>query len=156
MTARSLPPRFWGPAFGLVALFALLGPAVGGAVAVPLAFALGATDATTVASNIGWVAAAIGHAIVLVPAYALGLGPAICAGLVYAIADSAAPPGAPRVLIAAAIGALFAYALVFALVSLGGALLGMAGEGLREALGDWVGSPFAEDDGDVLTQVIVA
>ena len=59
-------------------------------------------------SNIGWVAAAIGHAFILIPAYLFGLGPAIGAGLVYALADSAAPERAPRALIAAAIGALFA------------------------------------------------
>src|ERR1700683_5773619 len=36
------PPRFWAPALGLVALFGLLGPAVGGALAIPLAFAFAA------------------------------------------------------------------------------------------------------------------
>jgi len=89
---NSEPPRqrFWAPAFGLVALFGLLGPAVGGALAVPLAFAFAAPSNAEVVSNIGWVAAAIGHAFILIPAYVFGLGPAIGAGLVYALADSVA------------------------------------------------------------------
>jgi hypothetical protein len=149
------PPRFWAPAFGLAALFGLLGPAIGGALAIPLAFAFAAPTDVDIVSNIGWVAAAIGHAFVLIPAYLLGLGPAIGAGLVYALADSAAPERAPRALIAAAIGALFAYALVLALISLGAFVVGMIGEGWREMLCDWIGSPFTEEGGEALTRAIV-
>ena len=71
----SAEPRFWAPALGLVALFGLLGPAVGGALAIPLAFFLAAPSDTSVVGNIGWVAAAIGHAFILIPAYVFGLGP---------------------------------------------------------------------------------
>ena len=65
----------------------------------PLAFAFAAPSSVDVVSNIGWVAAAIGHAFILIPAYLFGLGPAIGAGLVYALADSAAPERAPRALV---------------------------------------------------------
>jgi len=150
------PPRpFWGPALGIVVLFALLGPAVGGALAVPLAFVLAAPSDTSVVTNIGWVAAAVGHAFILIPAYVFGLGPAIAAGIVYALADSAAPPRAPRALLAAAIGAVFAYALVAALVSLGAFFLGMVGDQVGDMLSDWIGSPFSEDGGDALRNAIV-
>jgi len=155
MNAEPPPQRFWAPAFALVALFGLLGPAVGGALAVPLAFVLAAPSDTSVVSNIGWVAAAIGHAFILIPAYVFGLGPAIAAGLVYALADSAAPARAPRALIAAAIGALFAYALVIALISVGTFIVGMIGEQWRDMLSDWIGSPFAEEGGEALTEAIV-
>jgi hypothetical protein len=155
MNAEPRPQRFWAPAFGLVALFGLLGPAVGGALAVPLAFAFTASSNAEVVSNIGWVAAAVGHAFILIPAYVFGFWPAIGAGLVYALADSAAPERAPRALIAAAIGGLFAYALVFALISLGNFAVGMIGEGWREMASDWIGSPFAEDGGSAVTEAIV-
>ena len=155
MNADPPPPRFWPPALGLVALFGLLGPAVGGALAIPLAFAFAVPSSVDVVSNIGWVAAAIGHGFILIPAYLFGLGPAIGAGLVYALADSAAPERAPRALIAAAIGALFAYVLVLALISLGAFIVGMIGEGWREMLSDWIGSPFAEEGGGALTEAIV-
>ena len=153
MNAAPPPPPFWAPALGLVALFSLLGPAVGGALAIPLAFAFAAPSNADVVSNIGWVGAAIGHAFVLIPAYLFGLGPAIGAGLVYALADSAAPERAPRALIAAAIGALFAYALV--LISLGNFVAGMIGEGWRDMMSDWIGSPFAEEGASALTEAIV-
>jgi hypothetical protein len=155
MNAEPPRQRFWGPAFGLVALFGLLGPAVGGALAVPLAFAFTASSNAEVVSNIGWVAAAIGHAFILIPAYVFGLGPAIGAGLVYALADSAAPERAPRALIAAAIGGVFAYALVAALISLGNFVVTMIGEGWRDMASDWIGSPFAEEGGSALTEAIV-
>ena len=155
MNSQPSPQRFWAPALGLVALFGLLGPAVGGALAVPLAFVLAAPSDTSVVSNIGWVAAAIGHAFILIPAYIFGLGPAIAAGLVYALADSAAPARAPRALIAAAIGALFAYALVLALISVGTFIVGMIGEQWRDMLSDWIGSPFEEEGGEALTEAIV-
>lgn len=140
---------------GLVALFALLGPAVGGAIAIPLAFVLADPSSVEVVNNIGWVAAAIGHAFVLIPAYVFGFGPAVATGAVYALADSAAPERAPRTLIAAAIGALFGYALVLFLIWLQSSIVGMIGEGWRDTLSDWIGSPFAEEGGAPLTQAIV-
>jgi hypothetical protein len=155
MNAEPPPKRFWAPAFGLVALFGLLGPAVGGALAIPLAFAFTASSNAEVVSNIGWVAAAIGHAFIFIPAYVFGLGPAIGAGLVYALADSAAPERAPRALIAAAIGGVFAYALVAALISLGNFVVTMIGEGWRDMASDWIGSPFAEEGGSALSEAIV-
>jgi hypothetical protein len=153
--AEPSPRRFWAPALGLVALFGLLGPAVGGAVAIPLAFAFAAPSNAEVVNNIGWVAAAIGHAVFLIPAYVVGLVPAIGAGLVYALADSAAPEHTPRALIAAAIGALFAYALVLALISLGNFAVATIGEEWRDRLSDLIGSPFAEEGGSALTEAIV-
>ena len=60
-------------------LFALLGPAVGGAVFIPVALTLEAgTDA---ASHMGWIAGLIGHAFALIPAYLVGFLPAAFTGL---------------------------------------------------------------------------
>ena len=117
------PPRaarFFLPALGLVVLFAALGPAVGGAVFLPLA--LMAEAQTQAVAHIGWIATLIGHAIVLIPAYLLGLVPAALTGLAYALYDAYAPPGAPRALGGAVIGALVAHGLYLWLMEAGAAI----------------------------------
>ena len=58
-------------------------------------------------------------------------------------------------MIAAAIGALFAYALVLALISLGNFVVTTIGEGWWDMASDWIGSPFAEDGGSAVTEAIV-
>ena len=45
--------------------------------------------------------------------------------------------------------------LVLALISLGAFIVGMIGEGWRDMLSDWIGSPFEEEGGGALTEAIV-
>jgi hypothetical protein len=127
MTAPQQPPAagparraFFLPALGVVVLFALLGPAVGGAVFIPLAMLLEAQ--TQAAVHIGWIAGLIGHAFALIPAYVLGFLPAAFTGLAYALYDAWAPPAAPRALGAALIGGVFAHGLYIWLMQAGAAL----------------------------------
>ena len=135
------PPRplFW-PAAGLVALFALLGPAIGGAVFIPLAML--AEDESQAAMHIGWIAGLIGHAFALVPAYALGLLPAASTGLAYALYDAWAPPKFPRALAAAVIGAVFAQLLYLWLLWAGAAISAWAAIDLGDDLYDWTAGEF--------------
>ncbi len=122
---------FFLPMLGLVALFAALGPAVGGAVFIPLAML--AEAETQTAMHIGWIAGLIGHAFALIPAYVLGVLPAAFTGFVYALYDAWAPRAAPRALGAALIGAVFAHGLYLALLSAGA------------AFGGWIETDFGGD-----------
>jgi len=138
---------FFLPAFGIVVLFALLGPAVGGAVFIPVAMALEAgADA---APHIGWIAGLIGHAFALIPAYVLGFVPALLTGLCYALYDAWAPSWAPRALGAALIGAVFAHALSLALMQAGAGISVWIesdfGDGVSDMVNDWSAGEF--DDG---------
>jgi hypothetical protein len=139
MSAPPVPlePRrgFFLPMLGLVALFAALGPAVGGAVFIPLA--MYAEAGTQTAMHIGWIAGLIGHAFALIPAYILGLLPAAFTGLGYALYDAWAPRAAPRALGAALIGAVFAHGLYLVLLSAGA------------AIGGWIEADFG---GDVVSE----
>ncbi len=120
MSAPAPPRRFFAPMFGLVLLFAALGPAVGGAVFVPAAmFALAQSQT---AMHFGWIAGLIAHAVILIPAYVVGVVPAAFAGLAYALYDAWAPAAFPRALSAAAIGAGFAQGLYLWLLWAGGQL----------------------------------
>lgn len=128
-------PLFW-PAAGLTLLFAAMGPAIGGAVFIPLAMLLEAE--TQAAAHIGWIAGLIGHAFALVPAYVLGILPAAFTGLAYALYDAWAPANYPRALGAAAIGACFAQGLYLWLMWAG------------ERLGAWIALDFGDSVGDVV------
>ncbi len=119
MSGAIAPRRFFLPMVGLVLLFAVLGPAVGGALFVPLAVVLKPpTDANTLAL-LGLIAAVAGHTVGLIAAYVIGIGPAAATGFVYALWDAAAPERAPRALAAAFIGALMTYGVARRLASLG-------------------------------------
>lgn len=107
---------FW-PATGLTLLFALVGPAIGGAVFIP--FAMLSQAETQAALHIGWIAGLIGHAFALIPAYILGLLPAAFTGLTYALYDAWAPPTYPRAMSAALFGALFSHGLYLWLMHAG-------------------------------------
>jgi len=137
-TPPPAPPRrpFFLPATGLILLFAALGPAVGGAVFIPLA--LFAEAETQAAAHIGWIAGLIGHAFALVPAYILGLAPAAFTGFAYALYDAWAPAAAPRALGAGLIGALFAHGLYLWLVWAGAAIVAWISLDVSETAGDGV------------------
>jgi hypothetical protein len=135
------PPRpFFWPATALTLLFAALGPAVGGAVFIPLAMLLEAE--TQAAVHIGWIAGLIGHAFALIPAYVLGLFPAAFTGLAYALYDAWAPKSFPRALGAAAIGALFAQLLYLWLTWAGATLSAWAAADLGDVVYDWTAGEF--------------
>jgi hypothetical protein len=146
MTApEAQPPRpFFLPAIGLTFLFALLGPAIGGAVFIPLAMLSQAE--TQAALHIGWIAGLIGHAFALIPAYVLGLLPAAFTGVAYALYDAWAPASYPRALGAALIGALFAQALYLWLMWAGAALGGWIsvdlGASAADVVYDWTAGEF--------------
>lgn len=142
-TAPERRRGFFLPMLGLVLLFAALGPAVGGAVFVPLAML--AEAETQAAAHIGWIAGLIGHAVVLIPAYTLGLLPAAGAGLGYALYDAWAPRAAPRALGAALIGAVFAHLLYLLLLSTGAAMGGWIEaefSGAGELVTEWTAGEF--------------
>jgi hypothetical protein len=151
------PPRaapFFLPAIGLVVLFAALGPAVGGAVFVPLA--LMAEAQAQAAAHIGWIAALIGHAVVLIPAYILGLLPAAFTGLAYAFYDAWAPRRAPRAFVAAAIGAVFAHGLYLWLMWAGSAIEGSISSDLGDSVGDFIQDWTAGEFDASLYQALIA
>ncbi len=125
---------FW-PAVGIVLLFAVAGPAIGGAVFIPLAMLAEAESQAVL--HIGWIAGLIGHAFALIPAYVLGLTPALLTGLAYAIYDAYALSRWPRALAAALIGALGAHLLYLWLVW------------ASAAVGGWIAADFGDDVGDV-------
>ncbi len=142
MSALPAPPApkpraFFLPALGLVALFSALGPALGGAVFIPLAML--AEAETQAAVHIGWIAGLIGHAIALIPAYVLGLLPAAFTGLAYALYDAWAPRAAPRALGAALIGALSAHGLYMWLMWVGA------------AIGAWISFDLSATAGDIVS-----
>lgn len=145
MNAVAQPQRgFFLPAFGLVALFATLGPAVGGAAFIPLAiFAEAETEG---AAHLGWIAGLIGHAYALIPAYVVGILPAAFAGLAFALYDAWAPMAAPRALGAALIGALFAHGLYLWLMRAGAAMIAWIrfdlGAGAGDVVYDWTAAEF--------------
>ncbi len=136
------PRRFFLPALGIVVLFAALGPAVGGAVFIPLAMLLEAQ--TQAAVHIGWIAGLVGHAFALIPAYALGLLPAAFTGLAYALYDAWAPAAAPRALGAALIGGLFAHGLYIGLIQAGAAVAAWVSVdlGAGDVVYDWTAGEF--------------
>jgi hypothetical protein len=140
------------PALGLIVLFALLGPAIGGVFFLPLAFLLAAPPALAATAHLGWFAALTGHVWLLIPAYVLGFGPAAATGLLFAIWDYAVPPNWPRALAAALIGAVLAHAV-------GGWLGGLAAgfHAHVTATGeDWVDSLFSPEFAAALMHALEA
>jgi uncharacterized membrane protein YeaQ/YmgE (transglycosylase-associated protein family) len=103
---------FFIPMIGLVLLFAALGPAIGGALFIPLSIAFKApTDLETIGLMV-LVGTVFGHAFGLIAAYIVGIAPAGATGFLYALWDAAAPERAPRALVAALIGGLIVYGLL--------------------------------------------
>ena len=131
----SEPARpFFIPMIGIVALFAALGPAVGGALFIPLSVVFKPTITPDTIALLVLIAALFGHAIGLVAAYVVGVGPAAATGFLYALWDAAAPARWPRALVAGVIGGLIAYGLALRLAPLG-ATVEMAVDGKAGASG---------------------
>jgi len=100
------------PVIGLVALFAALGPAVGGVLFVPAVVILRPSIAGEAFAFSALLTSLFGHAILIIPAYGVGLWPAAVTGLFFAAWDAVAPERWPRPLVAAAIGGAVTYALL--------------------------------------------
>src|SRR5271155_2301651 len=102
--AMTEPTRpFFVPMLGIVGLFAALGPAVGGAMFIPLSVVFKPTITPDTIALLVLIAALFGHAVGLIAAYVVGIGPAAATGFLYAFWDAAAPERWPRALVAALI-----------------------------------------------------
>ena len=80
MSDESGPRRFVLPLIGIVLLFAVLGPAIGGALFFPLAIVLKPPVGADTLALAALIAAMFGHTIALVAAYVVGVGPAAATG----------------------------------------------------------------------------
>jgi hypothetical protein len=135
----SAPPRrFFLPLVGLTLLFAAFGPAIGGALFVPIAIVLAAPHAAGAVGAVGAIAALFGHGLALVFAYILGIGPAAATGFVYGLWDAAAPAGAPRALAAAIIGGAIAYCVYLWLATIGAAFEASVGADVSGEFRAWI------------------
>ena len=116
----SEPARpFFIPMLGIVALFAALGPAVGGAMFITLSVVFKPSITPDTIAALVLIATLFGHVVGLVAVYVVGIGPAAATGFLYALWDAAAPARWPRALVAAVIGGLIAYGLATRLAPLG-------------------------------------
>jgi hypothetical protein len=119
VSEQAPPRRFLGPFIGIAAVFAGLGPPIGGVTFVPLALALKASAAGGALAFATLVSALFGHWIMLIAAYVVGFGPAVATGVLYALWDAAAPGRWPRALVGAVIGGFVTYAVATRLAALG-------------------------------------
>lgn len=106
---------FFVPMIGIVLLFAALGPAVGGALFIPLSIVFKTPTDLEAIGLMVLISTFFGHALGLVAAYVVGVGPAVATGFLYALWDAVAPERAPRALVAALIGGLLVYGLLLRL-----------------------------------------
>ncbi len=106
---------FFVPMIGIVLLFAALGPAIGGALFIPLSIVFKTPTDLEAIGLMVLISTFFGHAIGLIAAYVVGIGPAAATGFLYALWDAVAPERAPRALVAALIGGLIVYGLLLRL-----------------------------------------
>ena len=106
---------FFVPMIGIVLLFAALGPAVGGALFIPLSIVFKTPTDLEAIGLVVLISTMFGHALGLIAAYIVGVGPAAATGFLYALWDAVAPGRAPRALVAALIGGLLVYGLLLRL-----------------------------------------
>jgi hypothetical protein len=136
---QSAPPRpFFAPLIGITLLFAAFGPPIGGAAFVPIALLLKAPAAAGAFALSAFVASLIGHWIMLIIAYLVGLGPATATGILFALWDAAAPDEWPRALVAAIIGGVVTYAVALRLAGLGFTLDGMFETNGEPPSAEWI------------------
>jgi hypothetical protein len=106
---------FFIPMIGIVLLFAALGPAIGGALFIPLSVVFKTPTDLEAIGLVVLLSTVFGHALGLIAAYIVGAGPAAATGFLYALWDAVAPERAPRALVAALIGGLLVYGLLLRL-----------------------------------------
>jgi hypothetical protein len=129
---------FFVPMIGIVGVFAALGPAVGGALFIPLSVVFKPSITPDTIALLVLIAALFGHAIGLVAVYIVGILPAAATGFFYALWDAAAPPRWPRALIAALIGGLIAYGLALRLAPLGASVETRVEANLGSPTAEWI------------------
>jgi hypothetical protein len=154
MTAPARP--FFIPMIGIVALFAALGPAVGGALFIPLSVVFKPSITPDTIALLVLIAALFGHAIGLIAAYVVGIGPAAATGFLYALWDAAAPARWPRALVAALIGGLIAYGLALRLAPLGGSVETTVEASLGSPSVEWIEAASPGRIGVTLGHALVA
>ena len=103
------------PMIGIVLLFAALGPAVGGALFIPLSIVFKTPTDLEAIGLMVLISTFFGHALGLIAAYIVGVGPAAATGFLYALWDAVAPERAPRAIVAALIGGLIVHGLLLRL-----------------------------------------
>jgi uncharacterized membrane protein YeaQ/YmgE (transglycosylase-associated protein family) len=106
---------FFVPMIGIVLLFAALGPAIGGVLFIPLSVVFKTPTDLEAIGLVVLLSTMFGHALGLIAAYIVGVGPAAATGFLYALWDAVAPERAPRALVAALIGGLIVYGLLLRL-----------------------------------------
>jgi hypothetical protein len=106
---------FFVPMIGIVLLFAGLGPAIGGALFIPLSVIFKTPTDFEAIGLMVLISAMFGHVVGLIAAYVVGVAPAAATGFLYALWDGVAPERAPRALVAALIGGLIVYGLLLRL-----------------------------------------
>ena len=128
---------FFAPMIGIVLLFAALGPAVGGALFIPLSIVFKTPTDPEAIGLMVLIAALFGHALGLIAAYVVGVGPAAATGFLYALWDAAAPARAPRALVAALIGGLIVYCFLLRVNPMGASIEMTIETNLGSHAADW-------------------
>jgi hypothetical protein len=154
MTEPARP--FFVPMIGIVALFAALGPAVGGALFIPLSVVFKPSITPDTIAALVLIAALFGHVIGLIAVYVVGIGPAAATGFLYALWDAAAPARWPRALVAALIGGLIVYGLASRLAPLGASVETTVEANLGSPATEWIGAASPGRIGVTLGHALVA
>ena len=128
---------FFVPMIGIVLLFAALGPAVGGALFIPLSIVFKTPTDLEAIGLMVLISTFFGHAIGLIAAYIVGVGPAAATGFLYALWDAAAPERAPRALVAALIGGLIVYGFLSRVNPMGASIEMTIETNLGSHAADW-------------------
>ena len=150
------PRSFVLPLTGLTLLFAAVGPAIGGAIFVPLAIVLKPPIGADTLALSALVAALFGHTILLIAAYVVGAAPAAATGFLYALWDAAVPERWPRALVASIIGGVVAYGVLARLASIA-ASVDLTIEGnLSGPVAEWIDATFVGDVEGVFAHAFVA
>jgi hypothetical protein len=153
----SEPARpFFIPMIGIVALFAALGPAVGGAMFIPLSVVFKPSVTPDTIAALVLIAALFGHVVGLVAVYIVGIGPAAATGFLYALWDAAAPERWPRALVAALIGGLVAYGLALRLAPLGASVEMAVDANGGSSAAEWIDAASPDRIGVTLGHAFVA
>jgi hypothetical protein len=144
---------FFVPMIGIVLLFAALGPAIGGALFIPLSVVFKTPTDLEAIGLVVLLSTMFGHAFGLIPAYIVGVGPAAATGFLYALWDGMAPARAPRALVAALIGGLLVYGLLLRLNPLWASFEMTIKTNMGADSGDWA---FSGHSGVTLGHAFVA
>ncbi|HKN28757.1 MAG TPA: hypothetical protein VJY34_13075 [Roseiarcus sp.] len=155
MSETVAPRRFFAPLIGLMLLFAGLGPPIGGALFIPLAVILKPLVAAGALTASALIAALLGHTILLIAAYVVGVGPAAATGLLYAFWDASAPERWPRALAAAIIGAAVTDPAALRIAALGASVDFTIEGDFNARTANWIEQAFSGGIDGALTQAFV-